>query len=139
MFYSYMWLSPDGSPYYVGKGVGDRAFERHERKNKLVLLPPNSRSQILIFDMPSAEAAFESEKLLIGLFGRLDNGTGCLMNATDGGTGGLSRHSKESIAKISEARHRFTKWRRKHEYRMRAAAHARMIWARRKTDERMEL
>lgn len=76
-FYTYLWLRDDGSPYYVGKGRGERAFRRGA--------PPPER--IIVQDWPSEELAFEGEKLLIAYYGRIDLGTGCLRNLSDGGDG----------------------------------------------------
>ena len=87
-FYSYLWLREHdgtfsaGTPYYVGKGRGDRAYSSFHR-----IHPPKDRSCILIFPQLSEADAFESEIALIELFGRVDNGTGCLRNLTDGGEG----------------------------------------------------
>lgn len=81
-FYSYLWLRENGLPYYAGKGKRRRAFSLTHRVH-----PPKDHSRILIFPMQSEEEAFESEIALIGLFGRIDNGTGCLHNLTDGGEG----------------------------------------------------
>jgi len=83
-FYSYLWLREDGTPYYVGKGCGKRAFGR---KNHGRLHPPKDLSRIVLFPQDSEAAAFESERDLIALFGRKDLGTGCLRNMTDGGEG----------------------------------------------------
>ena len=80
-FYSYMWLREDGSPYYVGKGTGRRAFTSDGHGNRR----PKSRTRILTFPMLNEAEAFESEIALIDLFGRKDLGTGCLRNMTDGG------------------------------------------------------
>ena len=82
-FYSYLWLRLDGSPYYVGKGKGDRAFT--SRKHEVHC--PDNRARILVFPMAREAEAFESEIALIELFGRKDLGTGCLRNLTDGGDG----------------------------------------------------
>ena len=91
-FYSYIYLRGDNTPYYAGKGTGDRAFLQ---RNHNVKVPP--RGFIVVFSMDSEELALESEKALIELFGRKNNGTGILRNLTDGGDGvsGL-RHSEET-------------------------------------------
>lgn len=82
-FYSYLWLRKDGTPYYVGKGNGTRGpYSRSHGVHA-----PTSKSRILLFPMESEALAFESEKVLIELFGRKDNGTGILRNLTDGGEG----------------------------------------------------
>lgn len=81
-FYSYLYLRKNGTPYYVGKGCGERAFSRNR-----IFLPPKDRSRIVIFPMESEKLAFESEKALIELFGRKDLGTGILRNLTNGGEG----------------------------------------------------
>ena len=84
IFYTYMWLRYDGTPYYIGKGTGNRAYYRAERKG---VNPPADRDRILIQDWPTEDDAFEAEKFLIVLFGRKDIGTGILHNRSDGGEG----------------------------------------------------
>ena len=100
-FYTYLWLREDGTPYYAGKGVRDRAFVHRERKG---VRPPEDLTRILIQEFPSEEAAFEAEKFLIAYYGRKDLGTGCLRNYTNGGEG-LSgfRHSENSKKQTSRA------------------------------------
>ncbi len=82
-FYSYMWLRANGTPYYVGKGRNRRAFIGSAHG----VHRPKDPSRILVFPMLNETEAFESEKALIELFGRKDNGTGILRNLTDGGDG----------------------------------------------------
>jgi hypothetical protein len=94
-----MYLRENGTPYYIGKGHGKRAYESY-----LGHLAPKDRSRILIFPMLNEAEAFESEIALIDLFGRKDLGTGCLRNRTDGGEGQKGRKRSEIIChKISEA------------------------------------
>lgn len=76
-FYTYMWLREDGTPYYVGKGTGQRAFRKG--------CPPHER--IVVQDWPSEEDALHAERFLISFYGRKDKETGCLINLTDGGDG----------------------------------------------------
>jgi hypothetical protein len=83
-FYSYLWLREDGSPYYVGKGKGNRAFRGRRNGGHL---PHPIKDRVVIFPMLNEAEAFESEMALIELFGRKDNGTGILRNLTDGGEG----------------------------------------------------
>ena len=80
-FYSYLWLREDGTPYYAGKGKGNRAFTKNNHR----VPPPKDHSCILIFPQENEADAFESEMAIIALFGRKDLGTGWLRNLTDGG------------------------------------------------------
>jgi hypothetical protein len=84
IFYTYLWLREDGTPYYVGKGKGNRAFVNRGRK---AIYRPVDDLRILIQEHESELDAFEAEKFLILYYGRLDLGTGCLHNLTNGGDG----------------------------------------------------
>jgi hypothetical protein len=81
MFYTYLWLREDGTPYYVGKGSSNRAFI----SSKHGVHKPSEKERILVEMSDSEEEAFEIEKFLIAHFGRLDIDTGCLRNMTEGG------------------------------------------------------
>jgi hypothetical protein len=101
----YIWLReknstfPAGTPYYVGKdSSGTRAYSSVGH----IVHRPESDSSILVKDCFSEEEAFEMEKYLIALFGRIDNSTGCLRNLTDGGEGILNP-SLETRIKMSIA------------------------------------
>ena len=92
MFYVYTYLREDGTPYYVGKGSGDRAYKKYSKKD---IKPPKDISRISIVDKDLLEdQAFELEKQLIKKYGRKDLGTGILHNKTDGGEGSSGHKSK---------------------------------------------
>jgi hypothetical protein len=83
-FYTYAYLREDRTPYYIGKGKGERAY----KKSKNDIRPPKDKSRILLLKQNlSEEEAFHHEKYMIDVFGRKDLGTGILHNRTDGGEG----------------------------------------------------
>lgn len=97
-FYTYLYLRKDGTPYYVGKGCGPRAFVDHGRIHL-----PVDESRIVVLQRDSEREAFETEKELIANWGRKDLGTGCLHNLTDGGEGSSGIvHSEEWKRFMSE-------------------------------------
>lgn len=100
MFYTYLWLREDGTPYYVGYGQKQRAFKK---QNHNVPLPP-SLDRVLVEYHDSIQDAKFAEQFLISYFGRKDIGTGCLRNLTEGGEGTTGKKfTPEQIQRLSEA------------------------------------
>lgn len=88
---------PTGSPYYIGKGRGLRAFSS---TRKITKRPSNSKNIIFIAENMNEPDAHQLEMLLIHVHGRIDIGTGCLRNLTDGGEGKRgNKQSPETIEK----------------------------------------
>jgi hypothetical protein len=90
-YYVYMYLrsksSPNGeigTPYYIGKGNGSRIQEFHGRH---IAVPKSSENRRTVSEGLNEADAFQLEMLLIHQYGRIDLGTGCLHNLTDGGEG----------------------------------------------------
>lgn len=108
-FYTYMYLRDDGTPYYIGKGRRWRAFKNSRR----VIRKPKDPNRILVQEFDSETDAYEAERFLIDLFGRIDLKTGVLHNIAAGGKGGRGHTvawnkgrpwSKETKKKMSLAR-----------------------------------
>jgi hypothetical protein len=95
--YVYAYLREDGSPYYIGKGIGKRYKDPHN-----VVVPPDDRIQFIEKNLTDQEA-IALEIKLIAKYGRKDLGTGVLRNLTDGGEGMLNP-GPSVRKKLSEAK-----------------------------------
>lgn len=101
-FYVYAYERKDGTPYYIGKGTGRRAYNTRRIINK-----PKDESRIkFYYNNLSESESFRLEKALIGFFGKKCDGTGILRNIADGGDGFSSDEArKTSIKARDEGKH----------------------------------
>ena len=94
-----------GTPYYVGKGSGNRAWKSH---TKTVKTPKDKSFIHIVCKGLTEEQAFMIEKLHIKLWGRIDIKTGVLLNKTAGGEGASgtirSPETREKIRKTLQSK-----------------------------------
>lgn len=105
-FYAYILKYPDGTPFYVGKGCGDRCYRRRYGKNRLLVSVLAKVGDAVLVEVIAADdeaAAFAKEMDFIAKYGRRDIVTGILCNLTDGGEGQTGfRHSDAEHRLMSE-------------------------------------
>jgi hypothetical protein len=100
-YYTYAYLRADGTPYYIGKGKGQRAW----KKGKGEVRPPRDKSRIVIVEQNLTDFdACTLEIQLIRQYGRKDIGTGILRNLTDGGEGTAGRKNTTEQSKSQSDR-----------------------------------
>ena len=95
--YVYIYSNDEGTPYYVGKGIGKRIRQRHR------VTVPTSSSQMQMYFFDTEQEAFDTEIQLIEFFGRKQDG-GLLHNICIGGPGtpGM-QHTNEAKERIRSA------------------------------------
>lgn len=102
-YYTYAYLRKNGTPYYIGKGKGNRI---HSKSNR-VFNPPSKERRIFLKQNLTEEEAFKHEIYMIAVLGRKDLGTGILHNKSNGGIGGGAMkgnsQSEETKIKIGNA------------------------------------
>ena len=113
IYYVYAYLREDSTPYYIGKGKGYRAWDKHGHVKRGIHLPPDRARIILLQEGLTNEQSMDLETELIKQLGRKDLGTGILHNKTDGGvspvlygnSNGMTgkKHSEETLAAISSS------------------------------------
>jgi hypothetical protein len=106
-FYVYAYLrSKDGdhgkkgTPYYIGKGKGRRIVEKHNR----ISLPPDSSNIVLISEGLTEVGAFAIERRLIRWYGRIIDGSGILLNKSEGGEGSSGFKQDRTVVEARAAK-----------------------------------
>lgn len=113
-FYVYIHCKPDGTPFYVGKGHGNRGYKFNSRTQyhqNIVAKYGKENIDVLIFPQESEQIAFAVEMKWIAV---LRNAEYSLCNLTDGGESNCGHVVLPEVrARISK---RMTGMHRQHEH-----------------------
>lgn len=96
------YLTGESLPFYIGKGKGNRAYDLKGRSRFWNRKAKNGFDVVFLHTNLTEGESLLLETEMIRFYGRRDNGTGCLVNHTDGGDG-LINPSEEVRKKISNA------------------------------------
>ncbi len=112
-YYVYAYSDPNSCDpfFYVGKGKGNHShihlliYKEHQRlpfyRKLKLMLSRGIQPEITILDSGlTAERAIELEKHFIAKYGKRSDGTGCLLNLTDGGDGGALEMKLSEITRL---------------------------------------
>lgn len=94
VYYVYAYLREDYTPYYIGKGKGNRSH--YKGKKDRIKVPQNKSYIIIIKDNLTEFQSFMLERYYIRWFGKKIDNTGILRNLSDGGDGGSYKGRKLS-------------------------------------------
>jgi hypothetical protein len=92
-YYTYAWLREDKTPYYVGKGIGNRAYRSHKRGDSYMSAPPRDGIIFLKKNLTEFDA-YKHENYIISVLGIKEDG-GILINMSYGGEGSSGRKPSE--------------------------------------------
>ena len=112
-FYTYAYLREDRTPYYIGKGKGNRIYSTSRRNN-----PPKDKSRVIYLKQNlTEEEAFKHEIYMIDVLGRKDLKTGILRNLTEGGEGFSSKQMELFWKKRNKEKRikELKKWRKEYD------------------------
>jgi hypothetical protein len=97
-YYTYAYLREDGTPYYIGKGKGNRMYRKSKHHH---VQPPKDKTKVILLKQNLTEnEAFKHEIYMINILGRKDLGTGILRNRTNGGEGISGRVVSDKTRKL---------------------------------------
>jgi uncharacterized protein YpmB len=101
IYYVYAYLrKSNNTPYYIGKGKDCRAFDKHSG-----ITVPKDKTKIIFLEKNLTNiGALAIERRMIAWYGRKDNGTGILLNKSDGGEGSAGyKHTVEAKQRIADS------------------------------------
>jgi hypothetical protein len=105
----------DNSIFYVGAGSSQRPFKKSRPLNWKRIVEEHGVIVEIVKDNLTKEESFELEKKLISEYGRIDLGTGCLINCSEGGPGcaGLSMETEQKKIDLLKSIKKTDEWKKK--------------------------